>query len=470
MGIMPRRSQPAPTRRGHICAQQLIVQIPKLSTGGRVESEASNTHSPAVATAAIPHRRWTIIFCTFVVAAVSYLDRNNISIAAASVQREFGLTNLQLGVLFSAFVTGYAFTQPFAGRIADRYGASRVIAAAIIWWSLFTALLPAIPITAGLAVLLVVRFLLGAGEAVIFPASNRLVASWIPSRERGLANGLIFAGVGVGGGVAPPLITYIMINHSWRWAFWVCAAVGLVVGVIWLGLVRNSPAEDASVSNIERNYIQADLPTKASGAQTRWGEVLLDRQVWILTVSYFCYGYVAYIFFTWFFKYLSDVRGLNLKSSALYATLPFIAMSVGSALGGLFSDRLVPLLGRRMARCGVAAVSMCVASIFVFIATQVADTRVAALVLAGGAGALYFAQSAYWALSADIGQSSAGLLSGIMNMGAQTGGIVTASLTPVIAEALGWTASFGAAAAICLIGAILWLLVDPNHSLKTTAP
>jgi ACS family glucarate transporter-like MFS transporter len=319
-------------------------------------------------------------------------------------------------------------------------------------------------------VLLVVRFLLGAGEAVIFPASNRLVASWIPSRERGLANGLIFAGVGVGGGVAPPLITFIMINHSWRWAFWVCAGLGLVVGAIWLVLVRNSPAEDSRVSSAERAYIQAGLPQKPTGIPSRSVDVLLDRQVWILTVSYFCYGYVAYIFFTWFFKYLSDVRGLNLKSSALYATLPFIAMSIGSSLGGLFSDKLVPLFGKRAGRCGVAALSMSVASLFVFIATQVDDTRLAALVLAGGAGALYFAQSAYWALSADIGHSSAGLLSGIMNMGAQTGGIVTASLTPVIAEALGWTASFGVAAAICLVGAMLWLLVDPNHSLKATAP
>jgi MFS transporter, ACS family, glucarate transporter len=420
-----------------------------------------------VARASVGNRRWVVIFFTFLVAAVSYLDRNNISIAASSVQKEFGLSNVQLGILFSAFVTGYAFTQPLAGRIADRFGASRAIAAAIVWWSVFTALLPAIPVSAGLAVLIGVRFLLGAGEAVIFPASNRLVASWIPSRERGLANGLIFAGVGVGGGVAPPLITFIMINHSWRWAFWVCALLGLAIGVVWLLVVRNSPAEDARVSAAERQYILEDLPQKRSGADARWREVLFDAQVWILSISYFCYGYVAYIFFTWFFKYLSDVRGLNLKSSALYATLPFIAMAAASSLGGYVSDRLLPVLGKRAARCGVAAVSLLVASIFVFIATQVADARVAALVLAGGAGALYFAQSAYWALSADVGGSSAGLLSGIMNMGAQSGGIVTASLTPVIAQAFGWSASFGAAAAMCLVGAGLWLLVDPHHVLKT---
>ena len=422
---------------------------------------------------AVGRRRWMVIICTFLVAAVSYLDRNNISIAASSVQREFGLTNVQLGLLFSAFVTGYAFTQPFAGRIADRFGAARAIAVAIVWWSVFTALLPFVPvgIAGGMLILILVRFLLGIGEAVIFPASNRLVASWIPSQERGLANGLIFAGVGVGGGVAPPLITFIMLNHSWRWAFWLCSLLGLGVGMFWLLLVRDSPDLDIHVGVEERDYIKRGLAQRklADGFCADWRDVIKDRQVVTLTLSYFCYGYAAYIFFTWFFKYLSDVRGLNLKSSALYATLPFIAMAVASPVGGYVSDKLIAVVGKRWARCGVAAISLFAASLFIWTATQVGDARVAAVVLAGGAGALYFAQSAFWALSADVGGASAGVVSGIMNMGAQTGGIVTASLTPLIAGRFGWTASFAAAAALCFIGAALWLFVDPHHAMKVRA-
>jgi len=156
---------------------------------------------------------------------------------------------------------GYAFTQPIAGRIADRFGAARVIGMAIVWWSVFTALLPLVPtgLASSMAILLAVRFLLGIGEAVIFPASNRLVASWIPSRERGVANGLIFAGVGVGGASAPPLITFIMLTHSWRWAFWLCAVIGAVAGLLWALLVRNSPAENRLVSAAELAYINAGL-------------------------------------------------------------------------------------------------------------------------------------------------------------------------------------------------------------------
>jgi ACS family glucarate transporter-like MFS transporter len=424
----------------------------------------------AQANAKVGRRRWGVILCTFLVAAVSYLDRNNISIAASSLQREFALTNLQLGSVFSAFILGYALTQPLAGRIADRFGAARVIGVALLWWSVFTALVPVVPpgIPGAMGILLGVRLLLGIGEAVIFPASNRLVASWIPSSERGLANGIIFAGVGVGGASAPPLITFIMLNHSWRWAFWTCSLIGLAAAALWSLLVRNSPAEHPDITPAERAYIESGMPPSASRVQAplRWRDVVLDRNVAVLTFSYFCYGYVAYIFFTWFFKYLSDVRGLNLKTSALYATLPFIAMALASSLGGLVSDKLVPVLGKRLARCGVAGVSLFAASVFVWMATQVADARLAALVLTGGAGALYFAQSAYWSLSADMGASSAGLVSGIMNLGSQSGGVVVAALTPVVADSFGWTASFVLAAAICLAGAVAWIFIDPTYVLR----
>lgn len=417
----------------------------------------------------VGHVRWIVMLCTSITAAISYLDRNNISIAASALQTEFGLTDVKLGAIFSAFITGYALSQPLAGRIADRFGASRVIAIGILWWSVFTALLPAVPpgIVGAVAALLAIRFLLGIGEAVIFPASNRLVASWIPSHERGLANGIIFAGVGVGASIAPPLITFIMVSHSWRWAFWLCALLGLAAGGMWALLVRDTPAEQKNVSRGELAYIESGMRASAGVAQRGmlWREIVLDRQVVLLTVSYFCYGYVAYIFFTWFFKYLSDVRGLNLKSSALYATSPFVAMALASALGGLISDKLVRVSGKRVARCGVAGTSLLVASILVWVASGVADARVAALVLAGGAGALYFAQGVFWAISADVGGASAGSVSGIMNMGCQLGGVLTAILTPVLADSFGWTASFAGAAIVSLVGGAIWIFIDPLHVL-----
>lgn len=430
-------------------------------------SSATRQVSPGGASA-IGTVRWRIVAWAFVVAAVSYLDRNNISIAASLVQRDFGLTNVQLGAVFSAFVLGYALAQPLAGHVADRFGAYRCIAVGVMWWSAFTVLTALVPhgMAWSLAMLLAVRFLLGVGEAVIFPASNRLVANWIPSRERGLANGIVFAGVGVGGGLAPPLITFVMLTLDWRWAFYVSAFIGVVVGLAWIKAVSDHPKDHKGVSPAERQYIEDGIPKDPRPVcESRWRDILFARQPWLLACSYFCFGYVAYIYFTWFFKYLSEIRGLDLKASALYAALPFVAMALASSLGGMLSDRITRRAGARVGRCGLAALGLCLTGILVWFAARSFDAATAALILTCGAGALYLAQSSYWAVSADVGGAAAGRLSSIMNMGGQIGGIATASLTPLIADSFGWTASFTIAAYVAVAGAVFWIFVDPSKRL-----
>lgn len=415
--------------------------------------------------------RWLMVIMAFAVAAVSYLDRSNISIAAPVLKADLALSDRQLGLVFSAFVFGYALTQPIAGRFADRFGPFLVIAVGIGWWSVLTVVTALIPSTfsGAFATLLVARCILGIGESVIFPASNRLVASWVPSTERGLANGLIFAGVGVGAGIAPPLITTIMLSHDWRMAFFASAAIGLVVLVLWLLLARDKPENHKMVRQPELDYINADkavAPEAGTAVTAPWRSIILDKQVALLTLAYFCFGYVAYIFFTWFFTYLSTVRGLDLKSSGLYGVLPFIAMAICSPLSGYVSDKLSKRYGRRIGRCGPAALGMALAAVFVALATQVADARLAAAVLALGSGGLYLSQSAFWTLSADIGRESAGSVSGLMNMGNQIGGVCVAAVTPIFAEMFGWSGSFMIAAGAALVGAITWLFIDPNTSLK----
>lgn len=433
--------------------------------------------TPAGAAANKPGKvRWLMVGLVLAIAAVAYLDRSNISIAASFLKHDLALTDRQLGVVFSAFVLGYALTQPIAGRFADRHGAYRVIAIGIFLWSVLTALTAMIPSTfAGAFVtLLAVRFALGVGESVIFPASNRLVANWVPSSERGLANGLVFAGVGLGAGIAPPLITTIMLAHSWRWAFFASALIGVVALIAWLLIARESPAKHFLVKQAELDYITAGtapaVPGKtAANEVASWRSIIGNRQVILLSVSYFCFGYVAYIFFSWFFIYLSTVRGLDLKSSGIYGMLPFIAMAIASPVGGWVSDALTARFGRRIGRCAIAGIGMAGAAIFVALATQVADARVASLVLAAGSGALYLAQSAFWTLSADLGRSSAGSVAGVMNMGGQLGGVVVASLTPILAENFGWSASFLFTAALALVGAAAWLFIDPDTHLENAS-
>lgn len=405
--------------------------------------------------------RWLLIAWLFVISGIGYLDRVNISIAGQSIAKEFHLSNVELGWVFSAFVLGYAIFQAPGGWIADRLGPRLVLTIGVIWWGIFTSLITVFePGVAKIIVLLIAtRFALGMGEAVIYPASNCIVAAWIPSAERGIANGIIFSGVGCGAALTPPLITYLLIHYGWRSSFWASAALGLAAGMVWLIFARDTPAKHPWVSRDELAHIQSGLPEQQRTQGLKWKSILSNSNIWFVTASYFCYGYAAYIFFSWFFIYLSSVRGLNLKQSSYYAMLPFAAMAIGSPLGGWISDVLTKSRGKRIGRCGVAGAGIALSAVFIALGTQVDGARLATVVLAAGVGALYLSQSSFWSVSADIGGKSAGSVSGFMNMGGQLGGALTASLTPAIASHWGWTASFLVAAALCAVGSLLWMLV-----------
>ncbi len=434
--------------------------------------------------------RWLLVFWLFILSAVSYLDRVNISIASGPIAEAYRLSDVQLGKVFSAMLIGYALFQTIGGRLADRFGPRRVLTAGVVWWGIFTALTALVPAGMENALLffVTVRFLLGAGEAVVYPSANQFIAHWIPRAERGVANGWIFAGVGAGAGLTPPFITYLMVTHGWRSSFWACSVIGFLAATIWYFMARDTPAEHPDVSASELATIQSGLtipdsseldspkPDLSKSGAIRahslglisWSRVLKSREVWAVTLSYFCYGYVAWIFFTWFYRYLAKVRGLDLKTSAFYSMLPFLGMLVCCLLGGTINDRITKLLGPRKGRCGIAACGIAAAGVFIAFGAQVHSARLASVVLAGGAGSLYLAQSSFWSVTADIAGRSSGSVSGFMNMGNQIGAAITASLTPWIASRFDWTASFLVAAALCVVGAACWLIVDPTRTLVSS--
>jgi MFS transporter, ACS family, glucarate transporter len=411
--------------------------------------------------------RWLLIWWLFLVSAVAYLDRVNISIAGQAIAKEFHLNTVELGWMFSAFVLGYALFQAPGGWLADRIGPRILLAMGVVWWAVFTSAITLFSArTAALLPMLIgVRFCLGLGEAVVYPASNTVVSAWIPTGERGIANGVIFAGVGFGAGITPPLITYVLLHSGWRPSFWLSAGLGLLVGSVWYAIARDTPAGHPWVSRKEAEVIESGLPrAERAGSRSHlsWGTILGNRDVMAVTLSYFCYGYAAYIFFSWFFIYLNAVRGLNLRQSSYYTMLPFLAMAAGSPLGGWISDWITRRWHKRAGRCWVAAAAMLLAAVFIGVGSQVRSAQLASFVLAGGAGALYLSQSSFWSVTADIGKRSAGSVSGIMNMGGQLGGALTSWATAAIANVFGWNASFAAASAMCFAGAILWLFVRPE--------
>ncbi len=419
----------------------------------------------------VPTRvRWILVVAITLMVAIFFIDRVNVSITGHIISQDYNFSDERLGKIFSAFFLGYAFLQIPAGWVVDRLGPRRVLAYGALWWAVFTALTASLPagFVQAFVVLWLVRFSLGVGESVVFPSSNRWVANWIPTADRGLANGMIFAGVGAGSAFAPPLIRYLMTHFNWRVGFWGCAVLGLVAAVVWYGMARDRPDEHPGVNEAERAWISDGLPKGDPKRAPRlaWSTILASKDAWALTFSYFCFGYSPGIYFTWFFIYLTQIRGLNLKTASYYSMLPFLGMSIGSVIGGWIADKVSRKYGRWWGRCGVAAFGMIGSAIFLGGALHVSTATTASVILAAGAGSLYLSQSAYWALSADFGKGSAGSLSGLMNMGCQLGISVTAITTPYIAKHYGWSASFLTAAGLCVLGAVLWLMINPNVSLK----
>jgi ACS family glucarate transporter-like MFS transporter len=261
-----------------------------------------------------------------------------------------------------------------------------------------------------------------------------------------------------------------MLNLGWKWSFHISALIGVAAGILWYVMARNKPQAHPFITKAELEVIEAGIPAPVKKTEKQralpWGTIMRDKQVILLSLSYYTFCYAVYIFFSWFFIYLNRARGLDLRSSSFYSMLPFLAMMVAAPLGGWLADRVSKTYGKRLARCGLGLAGMAGCALFIATATQVQSAEISSLVLALGAGSVYFCLSSYWAVTADIAGPSAGSASGLMNMVGQIGGVTASSLTPVIANSLGWTPSFLVAAGLCVLGAIAWLFVNPNARLQ----
>ena len=410
--------------------------------------------------------RVTLTVFIFILAAISYLDRTNISIAGVQLMPEFHIGQQQLGYILSAFLAGYGLFQIPGGWLAKRYGPRKVLTFGLVWWGLLTSALTLVkPDMAGaFAIILAVRFLLGLGEAVMYPSSNQFTSTWIPTQERGKANGLIFAGTGTGAALTAPFITWLMVSYGWRASFWASSLIGIAAAAVWYWYARDTPEEHPSVNVEEAAYIKAGLTggrKEAAEIPVPWGRILTNKDVLLNAFAYFCFCWVAFIFLTWFFLYLAQARGVNLKSSAVLSMLPMGMMVVGSIAGGAIADWVSRQWSMRAGRCNFSAVTLFLTAIFLVLGARAANPVVATIVLAGGAGMLYLSQSAYWALAADFGGPHAGVVSGLVNMTGMVAATLTASVTPWLGIHWGWEWAFYVGAILAVAGAVAWLLVDP---------
>ena len=411
--------------------------------------------------------RMVVLVVVCLVYLITYLDRVNLSIAAPHIIEEFGLTNLQWGFVLSVFSWTYATCQIPIGMAADKYGSHIVLGIIVLVWSILTGVTG---LVTSVGALIALRLIFGIAEAGAFPSATRALSSWMPKTERGFAQGLTH-GFARFGGAATPLFAAIAIEYlGWRNMFFIFAIPGILWALWWFFWYRNTPREfqkrwgkpnDAEIALIEGDRAgkkKVTLPFKT---------LLKSKNMWALSISYPCYCYVVWIYMTWLPKYLSEAHHMSTIAMGIAASLPLLAGTIGDTMGGWLSDKIWQKTGSaRFARRSVAMFGLLAAAALMIPGAMATNAYLAVGLLAFALFAQEMAVGVYWAACLDIGQDYSGTCSSLMN---SMGG-VTSALSPIVfgyvLDATGsWVYPFLIAAGLLVIGALMWLRVDPEKSL-----
>ena len=417
--------------------------------------------------------RYRVVALATTLAMVTYLDRVAIGTLAPAIRRDLGLTAIQMGWIFFAFQLAYGLFEVPTGRWADRKGTRSVIARIVIWWSALTAATAA---AFNYPVMLIVRFLFGAGEAGAWPCVARTFSRWIPISERGRVQGIFFAGAHLVAGLTPAFIVGggllgswwpgLVSVMSWRGVFVTFGLVGVVWVAIWLYWFRNDPSEHPAVNEAELAAIVAGRPHDAPhpSGWAYWRELIRSRNMIALSVMYIPNCMIFYFCITWLPTYLLERHGFNISGMALFAGLPLLVSMPGDLLGGWLTDRLSSRYGLRVGRCGLGGVAYVLVGIALIAAGSVSSPVLAAVLIAAGTGLTMFTLGAAWGTAIEIGGNHVGVVGGTMN----SVGNLVAMLNPlIVAYSVDWFASWDlplfVMGGLFLVGAACWSVIDPRR-------
>lgn len=288
-------------------------------------------------------KRFNILALVFVSVIINYMDRTNISVAAAALSDEFSLSTVQMGLVFSVFGWSYALLQIPGGLAVDRIKVRLLYPFMLAAWSLATLVTGFIH---SFAALLGCRIAVGVFEAPSYPCNNKIATAWFPENERASAIGTYTSGQFIGLAFLMPVLAIIQEYFGWRGLFVITGLVGIVWAVIWYSIYRD-PEDHPSVNQAELDLIKGgrehsavdedDTPVTKQDVI----EVFTNRKLWGIYIGKFCLGSTFIFFLTWFPTYLVEYRGLSYVKSGILASLPFLAAFVGVVVSGVTSDFLV---------------------------------------------------------------------------------------------------------------------------------
>lgn len=425
--------------------------------------------------------RWVICALLFFAATINYVDRQVLGILKKTLSDEFGWTDIDYGWIVFSFQAAYAVGMLLVGRMMDRLGTKKGFAISITVWSLAAmAHAWAIPIgVAGAAFLgwfgyisestafvsvvgfIIVRFLLGLGEAGNFPAAIKTTAEWFPKKERAFATGIFNSGTNVGALATPLVVPWIAYTYGWYEAFIITGVIGFVWLAFWL-LLYKRPEEHPRLSKEELDYIQSDPPE--STVAIPWKKLFPYKQTWAFAAGKFMTDPIWWVYLFWIPDFLQRQHGLDLKTFGIPIAVIYIIADVGSIGGGYISSAMIKR-GWSINRSRKTAMLICALSVVPIVIASMTTSLWLSVILIGVAAAAHQGWSAnLFTISSDMFPKQAvGSVVGIGGMCGAIGGMIIAPLVGYILQTTGsYVPIFIIAASAYLVALLVIHVIVPR--------
>jgi sugar phosphate permease len=398
---------------------------------------------------------------------ITYVDRVNISTAAPLIEKEFGLSKTDLGIVFSAFGYPYAIFQVFGGLIGDRFGARRTLFFCGLIWAAATILTG---LAGGLVSLFATRLLLGFGEGATFPVATRAMQNWVPAGKRGFAQGVTHSFARAAFGITPPVVVFLIALTSWRGAFFILGSISLIWVFTWFWYFRDDPREHKAITAKD---LETLAPTGGDASRSKpkipWKQLTL--RILPVSLTYFCYAWVLWLLLNWLPSFFKDGYQLDLKNAAFFTAAVSFAGFLGDIAGGYISDRILRATGnRKLARLSVINIGMLgAAACLLGVVFAPKDVTTIALYLSTGFFFLELVIGPIWSIPMDIAPQFAGTASGLMNTGSAIAAIVSPIVFGAIVDWTGdWVLPFAVSIGVLLLGVVLSFTMHPERRFYET--
>jgi len=419
--------------------------------------------------------RWWIFWYLFLLAILVFVQRTSLSVAAERMMPELHLSQMKIGWLMETYTVVYTALQIPGGVLGERIGARAILITTGVISLIATVAMPLAPVllsgTALFIALVLAQALLGIAHAPVFPVMMGVFEVWFPKNRWAFANGVNSSGVNLGTALAPPLIVTLTAALGWQSALLWIALPTLVLTALWGWYGRDTPREHPSVTSAELAELGeiADEP-KSPLTLARLLNVLTNRDVLLLALSYLCFNYAFFLLTNWSFLYLIQERRLSALQSGWLAIVPPCGAAVGAWAGGILSDRLATRHGVRWGYRIVPLVALPLVSVLLLLAMDVGNSSLAVAMLTLAFAGVEVNEGSYWAATMSVARADTMAAGGVLNTGGNLGGVVGIPVIAWLTAHGNWHGAFATGSAFALIAALLWLLIDADGHLAALSP